>query len=100
MVITLTVLTDIYSKEDKKGNQKILKKDQEYKKQFETNEIRAEHYLNTRGNPSKRTCLIKEGDTYYKIKQSFEEIEKLTQPIKIQGFKLKNKRKNERRKSK
>ena len=87
MVITLVVLTDIYSKKDRKGNQKLIRKDSEYKKQFESHEIKAEHYLNSNGIPSKRYCLIKEGDTYYKVKNTFEEIERLTSPIKIKGFK-------------
>lgn len=86
MVITLTVLTDIYSKKDIKGRQKLIKKDSEYKKQFETQEIRAEHYLSSKGTPSKKYCLVKEGEVYYKVKHSFEEIEKLTSPIKFKGF--------------
>jgi hypothetical protein len=86
MLVTLVVLTDIYSKADKNGNQKLLKKDSEYKKMFETHGLLAEHYLSRNGVPDKRVCLVKEGDTYFKIKGKFEDIEKLIKPIVIKGY--------------
>ena len=86
-IITLTVLTDIYSKEDKLGRRKIIKKDAEYRKQFDTNALLVEELLSSTGKPSNKHCFVKEGDTYFKLKHSFSYIEKLVQPIKVNGFK-------------
>jgi hypothetical protein len=87
MVISLRVLTDIYTQPDKNGNSKLIKKDVEYKKMFETNGLLAEHYLSKKGVPSKRWCLVKEGDSYFRLNHKFEEIEKLIKPVEVKGFK-------------
>lgn len=87
MVIELEVITDIYSKPDLKGISIIVKKNVKYHKQFETNEIRAERYMDSKGNIIKKYCLIKEGDQYYKLNHKYEDIVKLTSPVKIKGYK-------------
>lgn len=87
MIVTLTVLTDVYGREDKNGNRKLLVKDSEYQKQFNTSEILAEQFISKNGKPSKQFCLIKEGETYFKVKHTFNEIKHLTEPIKFNGFK-------------
>lgn len=88
MIVTLKVLTDIYSKPNKDGDMKIIKRNQQYLKQFETSFITAEQYLNSKGEPSKKWCMIKNGEDYFKLNHKFEDIEKLTSHIKIEGFKL------------
>lgn len=88
MIITLPVLIDIYTKPDiKTGKQKLIRRDQEYLKQFETTEIKAEQFTNAKGLPSKKWCLIREGDAYFKINKKFEEIRRLTEHVVIKGFK-------------
>ena len=87
MVITLKVVTDIYAKPDKNGKQKLIKRNQEYLKQFDSNQILVEQYLSSKGIPSKKYSLVKEGDTYFKVNHKFEELEKLNKHIKVNGFK-------------
>ena len=83
MVVTLTVLTDVYSKPDANGNTKLLKSDVEYKKMFETNGLLAEDWLSKRGVSSPKFCLVKEGENYFKLKHKFKEIEELIKPVKV-----------------
>lgn len=85
---TLKVLTDIY-KTNAKGQQKLIRRNVEYKKMFETNGLLVEHYLNSKGVPSKKWCMVKEpnGDnSYYRLNHKFEEIEKLIKPVYIYGL--------------
>lgn len=82
------VLTDTY-KTNKKGEQLLVKRNVQYKKMFETNGLLVEHYLNSKGEPSKRWCMVKEpnGDnSYYRLNHKFEEIEKLIKPVFIHGL--------------
>lgn len=87
MVVELKVLTDVYSKPDKNGTSKLVKKNVEYNKQFETNGLLVEHYITDKGIVSKKWCLVKVGEDYFKLNHKYEEISKLTSPIQIQGFK-------------
>lgn len=87
MIVTLRVLTDIASKPNKEGKTKIIKRNQQYLRQFETTAILAEQYLNSKGEASKKWCFVKEGDTYYKLNHRFEEIENLTKHTVFKGFK-------------
>ena len=66
---------------------KLIKRNQEYLKQFETSFITAEEYLNSKGTPSKRWCMIKEGEAYYKLNHKFKDIVKLTEHVRVDGFK-------------
>jgi hypothetical protein len=86
MIITLKVLTDVAGKPDKEGKVKILKRNVQYLKQFESTGILAEQYVNSKGIPSKKWCFVKEGDTYYKVNHRFEDIERLTRHVTIKGF--------------
>lgn len=86
MIVTLKCITDIYTKPDKQGNQKVKLRNVMFSKQFDTNYLLVEHYLNSRGTPSKKWCLVKQGEEYFKLAHKFEDIEKLTQPVKIKGF--------------
>lgn len=90
MVITLQCIVDLYNKPDKDGNQKIRKRNVNYLKQFDTNFILAEQYINNKGIPSKKWCMIRQGEEYFKINKKFEDIQKLIEPTKISGFKLIN----------
>ena len=87
MVVTLEVLTDIYSQPDKDGNTKMIKKDVIYRKQFDTTSMLVENYTNPKGQIVKKYCIVKQDENYYKLNHSFEEIERLTQPLKFNGFK-------------
>lgn len=86
MVIKLRVLTDVYSKPDSEGRMKVIKRNVEYHKQFETQGLLVEHYLTSKGDISKKWCLVRVGEEYFRLNHKFEEIEKLTQPIRINGF--------------
>jgi hypothetical protein len=83
---TLKILTDVY-KTLKSGEQKLIQRNLEYKKTFETHGLSVEHYLNNRGIPSKKWCMIKEGETYYRVNHPFEYVEKLIKPTFISGYK-------------
>lgn len=93
MRITLQVLTDIYSKPDKTGKQKLIKRNVISRKQFETCEILVEEYLNAKGIASKKWCMLKCADDYFRVNHRFEDIEKLTGHIKVEGFKYANTKK-------
>lgn len=87
MVVTLKVLTDIYSKPDKHGNVRIIKRNVEYLKQFESSEIKAEHYINSKGTISKKWSVVKQGEEYFRVNHRFEDIEKLNKRLVVNGFK-------------
>ena len=93
MVITLEILSDVYSKPDKTGIQKIIKRNVISKKQFDTVQILAEQYITTSGKISKKWCTLKVGEEYFRVNHKFEEIEKLTQHVKVGGFKYGNTKK-------
>ena len=82
MVVNLEVLTDV-SKPDKKGNPVIIMRDASYFKQFDTIDMLVENYLNPKGKIVKKYCIVKTHDAYYKINQKYEEVIKLTAPIKF-----------------
>ena len=86
MIVKLKVLTDIYSKPDVNVNMKVIKRNVEYHKQFETQGLLVEHYLTSKGEPSKKWCIVRVGDEFFRLNHRFEEIEKLTKPIIINGF--------------
>lgn len=86
MVVTLDIVTDIFSEPDKAGKQKIIKRNLKIKKTFDTNFIRAGHFIDNKGNISKKYCTIYEGDLSYKAAHKFEDVEKLLSPVKIRGF--------------
>ena len=82
MKITLQVLNDIYSKPDKNGKQKLIKRNVQSKKQFESTEILIEEYMNSKGTPSKRWCMIKSDGEYFKVNHKYEEMERITGHVK------------------
>lgn len=53
---------------------------------FDTSEIMPEQYLNNKGNPLVKQCLIKNQNEYYKVAHSFNEIEKLISPFIVKGY--------------
>lgn len=87
MVITLELIRDVYSQPDLKGKQKCIKKNLKYKKTFDTNFIQVEHFIDAKGNVSKKYCLVCEGENLFKANHKFEYLEKLIKPLKINGFK-------------
>jgi hypothetical protein len=87
MIVKLQVLTDVYSKPDKAGVSKIVKRNVEYSQQFETQGLLVSHYITAKGEVSKKWCMVKVGDEYFKLNHKFEDIEKLTKPIVVNGFK-------------
>lgn len=87
MVVTLEVLTDIYSTPDANGDSHVIKKGVIYKKQFDTNQMLVENYTGPKGKIVKKYCIVRQDENYFKLNHSFEEIEKLTQPMKFKGFK-------------
>lgn len=89
MIIVLKTLVDIYSKPDKTGKQKIIKRNVEYKKTFDTNSILVEEYIKPTGVISKKQCNVKEGENYYRVNHSFDYVSKLINPpqLFIKGYK-------------
>lgn len=87
MLITLKVLTDLYSDPDENGQTKLIKKDIEYLKQFDSTKIMLEQYINPRtAKVVKKYCLIIDNDKYYKVNHKFEELTKLNKHIEVKGF--------------
>jgi hypothetical protein len=89
MIVTLEILSDVYTKPDKNGIQKLIKRNVISKKQFESSQILAEQHITSKGIISKKWCNIKSGEDYFRVNHKFEEIEKLTGHIKVEGFKWK-----------
>lgn len=89
MILTLNCLTDIYSKPDKNGIQKLVKRNVNYKRQFDSNIITAEQYITAKGEISRKWCTVKNNEEYIRVNHSFEYIEKLTNQIVWNGFKYK-----------
>ena len=90
-VINLEVLTDINGV-DKEGNPKVVKQDVAYNKQFDTNDMLVENFINPRGRVVKKYCIVKSSNEYFKLNHKYEEIIKLTQTIKFKGFEFKKKK--------
>lgn len=88
-IIVLNTLVDIYSNADKSGKQKIIKKNVQCRRTFDTNSILVEEYIKPTGIISKKQCNVKEGDNYYRVNHSFEYVSKLINPpqLYIVGYK-------------
>lgn len=86
MVVILDCVTDIYSKPDKTGQQKLLKKNVKFRKSFETNNMTIQHYIDEKGNLSKKYSMCFEGESGFKIIKKFEDLERIVSPIKVKGF--------------
>lgn len=80
---------DIYSQPDKSGKQKLIKRNCIYLKQFETHEIKIEQYVNSKGIVSNKWSNVREGENFFRVAHSFEELEKMMSPIEFKGFKYK-----------
>lgn len=91
-IVTLNTLVDLY-KTDKFGNQKIVKRNVECKKTFDTNLILVEQYITQNGKISNKWCSIKDGDNYYRVAHTFDYVQNLITPkqIEFNGFKYNNK---------
>lgn len=89
MIVVLKTLVDIYSKPDKTGKQKIIKKNVQCRRTFDTNSILVEEHIKENGEINKKQCNVKEGDNYYRVAHSFEYVSKLIDPPKlfIKGYK-------------
>lgn len=95
--IILKTLVDIYKPITFEGEQpKLIKRNVEYLKTFESHNITVENYIKPNGTISKIWSNVKEGDNYYRVKHSFDYIYKLISPIKIKGFKINNKNEKHR----
>ncbi len=86
-IIVLNIVSDIYDPPNKDGIQKLVKKNAICKKTFEAHNISLEHSFTKKGEIDKKVCMIKEGDSYYKVAHKFEEVEKMILPVYIKGFK-------------
>ncbi len=89
MILTLNCLTDIYSKPNRDGIQKLVKRNVNYKRQFDSNVITAEQYITSKGEISRKWCMVKNNEEYIRVKHSFEELERLINPpqLFIKGYK-------------
>lgn len=88
--IILKTLVDIY-KPQKFPDEipKILKRNVECMKSFNTEAISVEQYIKPNGEISKRWSHIREGDLYYRVNHTFEYVQKLLNPpqLFIKGYK-------------
>lgn len=88
MIVILNCIEDIYSQPDvKTGKQKLIKKNVQFKKSFETNIMGIQNYIDLKGNVSKKYSIVTEGERAYKAIHKFEDLTKLVSPIKVEGFK-------------
>lgn len=92
MVIILDCHTDVYSSPDRTGKQKLIKKNVQFKKSFESNNITIQHFIDSKGNLSKKYSMVFEGPEGFKVNKKFEELERLVSPVKIEGFKIRGKK--------
>ncbi len=87
MLITLKILCDLYTEPNKNGVSKLIKKDVEYLKQFDTTRITVEQYVNAKtAKIIKKYCLVIDNDKCYKANHRFEDLVKLDRHIEIKGF--------------
>lgn len=56
------------------------------KKMFNAEEVLPEQIVNNRGKADKEHCMIKSGETYYKVRHSFNHILEMISPIEVKGF--------------
>lgn len=88
MIIVLKTLVDIYKPQTHPDIlPKIIKRNVECKKSFESNAISVEQYIKPNGDISKKWCNIKEGDSYYRVNHSFDYMHNLLAPLYIHGYK-------------
>ena len=94
MLIELNILADVYGK-PKEGSDipTIIKKDIVFKKIFDTNQIKAEEYINERGKIIKGLVNIVDGEATYKAKHKYSDIVTKLKPIEVKGFLAHDKRK-------
>ena len=89
MLIVLKILCDLYSEPNEQGIAKVIKKDVEYLKQFDTTKITVEQYINPKtAKVIKKYCLVIENEKYYKANHKFEELVKLDKHVEVKGFKV------------
>jgi hypothetical protein len=88
MIIILKTLVDIYKPQTRSDIiPKIVKRNVECKKSFESNAISVEQYIKPNGDISKKWCNVKEGDSYYRVNHSFDYMHKLLAPLYISWYK-------------
>ncbi len=93
MRILLKIKEDLYSKPDKNGNSKLIKKGIQTCIKIDTSEIKSvSEAYNTKGKIHTKKCMVDIRDSgRYIVEHKFEDIEALMQPIVIKGFIYKNK---------
>ncbi len=90
--IILKTLVDIYKPQTHPEiPPKLIKRNVECLKTFESHNITVEQYIKPNGSISKIWSNIKEGDNYYRVAHSFEYIHKLITPYQFNGFKINKK---------
>jgi len=94
MLMELTILNDLYGPPNKKGVQKIVKKNIESKMLVNAVEIRyVESVISRTGKILKGVCAIKVGEESFRIKHSYDFIkDKVSTNLRSQteiGFKYK-----------
>lgn len=71
---------------------KITKKDIICKRTFETDNIEVEQFLSNTGKIIPKHCFIYIGDKCYKVNHSYDYVNQLISPIKVEGLIVKSKR--------
>jgi len=93
MTKELQILNDIYSLPDKKGKQKLIKRNVISRMLINTEDIRfVEEVINKKGNIIKGICSIKVDSELIRVKHDFNDIKKLvghTNTMSQIGFKYK-----------
>ena len=79
MKVELKVLSNIYSKPDKQGKQKLIKKDVIARLTLndQSSITYYEEAFSSKGRLLKDRCYIKVGDEVFRVKHSYEEIDKM-----------------------
>lgn len=93
MIVEFNVITDILSLPDNEGNQKVVKKNVIYKKEFESTNSTLEHFINSKGEILKSYSVINYNGSSYKVKHTFDYCKNKLRPLIVKGFLGKMKKK-------
>jgi len=97
-MIELEVKVDVYSDPNRKGEQKLLKKDLILRRLVDINAIQEiGEVFNHRGTVVRKECaVVLAGDDRIIVNLPYEEMIKFKKPMQIQGFRYGKKRRKRR----
>lgn len=94
MLIELDIIADVYGPGSEEGQPKLIKEGIIYKRLFDTNQIKAEEYINAKGRIVKSWVNIIEGENTYRAKHKYSDIVAKLLPLQVKGFIVHGKKKS------